>query len=88
MLKKIAGMTFLTALLIAPFAFMTRNALSNPVGEICYFGKIGRPYGIVIEVDPDIANLLIRGRVATDSFSYLKRSYRGYEICVRERRMD
>ncbi len=88
MVKKITGMTLLAALLIAPFALMTRNADAVPTGEVCYFGKIGHRFGVVVEVDPEVADLAVRARVASYDFEFLKRTYRGYELCVRSRRMD
>ncbi len=81
-LKKIAGWTLLVASLAAPFALMSRPAAAGPTPEICYVGKIGRPLGIVLELDsPDLADLLVRARVATYDWDDTGRSFRGYDVC-------
>ncbi len=83
MFKKIAGLTVLMALLVAPMMLMTRSAVADVCSRpICYTGKIGRPLGIVLHgLDPEVADLLVRARVASEDWDELGRFVFGYEVC-------
>ncbi len=80
-LKKIVGGTLLMALIVAPLILATRPAVAVPEGTVCYVGKIGRPLGIVITKSPELADLLVRARIATYDWSYTGRTFRGYDVC-------
>lgn len=83
-MKKFAGWALLVAMLAAPFAAMTRNAEAADIhSNVCYFGKVGRPLGIIIQVETDVANLMERARISTIHFSDTGRDFRRYDVCVR-----
>ena len=86
MFKKMTGVTLLAALLITPLMLTTRNAEASPDSTLCYFGKESYRLGILINIDPDIAVELDKTLWASYSYRLLKKTYRGYELCVRTRR--
>ncbi len=88
-INKVAGMTLLVVLLAAPILLMARPASAdNGHSSICYFGKIGRPLGIVVNVETELAYLLERARVASLDYNSTGRSYRSYDICVRSQQCN
>lgn len=82
MLKRIAGTGILALIVALPFLLMTRPASATSVDSVCYILNRQPRWGIVIEVDYDEAERLVRRRKATYAYATAFTTFRGHTICI------